>query len=375
MMRYFKDDRIRPSLQVLVTVLLCISLFLTGCGEKVSAEELTKYDDQTILLHGLTTEDIQVSVTELKELEHVKRTEQATRFGGEVVEVKAEGALLSDLLENYGFKQTDWSTIRLTASDQYSIAVSSDLLASSEILLAYYDEGAPFSAEDGPVRVVIPGQRAMYWVRKLCRIDFEGEDGAVPAEKLVFLESAAASLGEKAAEEKEGGQVLTTQSLTDSYGPSGEEVTNVYMLAEDGLMKNETAENFLSASIQMTGQESPLFTAVHLPEGMHVKNLLTAHYGSTVFFSLGSAMDSMEVVNVDDASGILFPSVLKKIGSMSSDHYRFTDLKGQQQVFAFDDLKYALFYTGAQGQVIFQPNNPKGEIMDGLLSIEAVHEE
>jgi hypothetical protein len=353
----------------LFLALILMLVVLVGCGNSEDVD-LSINDDATILIHGLSTEDFEISMAELKEYESVTESATASRYNGDEVKVKLTGVLLSTLLEDYGYKQTDFNTIRLYGSDGYSIALKSDILANDEIIIGYYDDGKPIDSENGPFRSIVMGERAMYWVRMLNQIDFETGEGAEEADKLVFLDEAAKQIGTN---DYNGtaDQAITTQALVDKYA-SDEETEKVYMLATDGLLKDELAVNFLSAYIKMTGESSPMFTSPQLPEGMNVNGLISAHYGKTAFFSLKAALESVELTGYDNYDGVAFSTVLKKIGSMGADAYKITDVNGESVVYEFTELGNALFFLDENGDVVFISGTAEAQPMVGVITIEPV---
>ena len=154
--------------------LVLAGIALGGCGGgSVDEDSIAAYADAEILVSGLTDSDISVKVSDLAALETVSRAASATRSNGEKVKITAVGPLLDTFLAQYGHMQTDFTRVRFTASDGYVITVDGNVLANRQIILALSDGGKALSAEDEPVRVVIPGERAMYWVRHLSGISFE----------------------------------------------------------------------------------------------------------------------------------------------------------------------------------------------------------
>ncbi len=358
-------------LLTILAVFLCLIFGLSACGgSSLSEEELSVNDNATITLHGLSEEDIQVSVSELKDLKSVTKKAEATRSNGQVISVKVTGPLLKTLLDKYGAEKGDFNTIRFYAKDGYSIAMPSDIIENDDIIIAYYDGGAPIGGEDGPVRVVVPGQRAMYWVRMLTQIDFESEASALTPSNLIFLDEALPQLSEESI--KIGDQdvsVVKTQDLISAFADADDNtIYNVYMTASDGLSKNETKTNFIKEYIRVSGDGAPEFTGPALPEGMTVKGMVTLHYGDTAFLSLSQYAEAEEIAAGEK---ILFSDVIKKIGTMTSDTYRFIDKDGNSSQYSFDELSGASLIYGSSG-VSFDPGNGKDGVISGLLKVEAV---
>lgn len=141
----------------------------------------------------IVTEDqaeTEITVESLKELLPVSKQVEAVRRGGETTQYAVKGALLADVLLGIGKSQADLWAIRLEAGDGYSIEVPQEILKTRQIILAYEVDGKPLEDDARPVRVIIPEERAMYWVRNLIRIEILTPEPAAAVTELVFIESA-----------------------------------------------------------------------------------------------------------------------------------------------------------------------------------------
>lgn len=358
---------------VLFLILVCIfAMAATGCGrEEKSDSSAYDYLQQKILIKGLTEEDFSVTAEELTKLESVTEKAEASRFNGEKVKVKATGPTLDTFLSKYGKKQSDFESVRFTAADKYSIAVPKEILESRKIILAYEDDGKPLDKKAEPIHVVIPEERAMYWVRMLKQIDFEKDAGAVAATKVVFLDQAVKTV--PSSDYDDGGvtdKAVKIKDLTDNYA-SGETADKVFLSASDGLEKNETADNFLSAYIKYTGKDSPKFLAPHFPEGMNINGIVSLQYGGTLFYSL---KEGAKALNLSDSSGkqdVTFTDIVKKAGFKSGLTYRFTDISKNQIKLTEEQLAEGSFIF-KDGAWSFCYGPEQKQTVKGILTIETV---
>jgi hypothetical protein len=350
-------------------------LTMAACGDKRS--ELVSGspdadDAQKISITGLKDQEFEITVGELKSFPKVTKRAEAMRANGEKVRVKATGPLLEDVLQKYGKSLQDFSTIRLTAKDRYSIAVPPDILKNRSIILAYEIDGKPLDDENRPVRVVIPGERAMYWVRMLEQIDLETGVEQTPIKKVVFLETAAKNLPQEDYEYFESiDKAVKTRDLVAKYA-GGQSVKSVFIKASDGLQKNETNKNFLSAYLKITGKEAPKFLAPHFPQGMHVRDLLYINYGGTAFFAYRQGIVVLPEQMVDGRTGIALSDLIKETGLARGDHYRFSSADGESVELAVDELGKGLVYETAQGALAFCCGGSEAKTVDDLLSIECL---
>lgn len=359
----------------LFTLILIIVLAIAGCGSKTdtgTSSPAVPDDGQEILITGLSDSDYKITVGDLKKLPAVTKKARATQADGEIVKVKATGPLLEDVLQQEGKSVKDYSTIRFTARDGYSIAVPPDVLKNREIILAYQIDGKPLDAENEPIRVVIPGERAMYWVRMLDRIDLETGAEQMPIKKVVFLETAVKTLPQEDYQYFEStDKAVKTKDLVDSYAET-DKVKNVFIKASDGLHKNETKSNFLGAYIKITGKETPKFLAPHLPQGMHVRDVLYINYGETSFLSYSQGQKVLSQQTLDGQSGIALSDVIKQTGLSRAAKYKFSSLDGQSLELGVNELGNGLIYQNSQGILTFSCSGAADKSVDNLLAIECM---
>lgn len=363
---------------LLLLALLLLAATAAACGSKAQggAGEPGAFDQEKILVHGLQDQDLEITLGDLKKLPTVTKLAEASRSNGEKVRVSATGPLLDAFLQKYGKTQRDFSRIRFTAKDRYSIAVPSDILANRQIILSYINDGQPLEADMQPVRVVIPGERAMYWVRDMIRIDLETGGDQKPPNRVVFLETAAKSLPQQDYEYFDSvDKAIKTSDLVRKYADGNDSsVTNVFLKAGDGLQKNETKANFLSAFIKITGKDAPKFLAPQFPQGMHIRDLLYIVYGQTVIFDFMEGSACLPRQTVEDKEGLAFSQIFKQTGLTGGHKYKFTSADGSGILLTIDDLgSGGLIYQNPQGALAFTCTGASGKKnIDDLLSIEAL---
>jgi hypothetical protein len=363
-------------LPLLALIMLSI-LFAAACSkENTKAGAPGPHDEEKILVHGLQEEDFEITLGDLKQLPTVSKHAEAERSNGEIVKVDATGPLLDAFLQQYGKTQKDFSRVRFTAKDKYSIAVPADVLAGRQIILSYLNKGQPLADEMQPVRVVIPGERAMYWVMNMIRMDFETGGGQEPPNKVVFLETAVKNLPQQDYEDLDRvDQAVKISDLIDKYAdPNDSGVSNVFLKASDGLQKNETKANFLSAFIKTSGPEAPKFLAPQFPQGMHIRGLLYVIFGHTAVFSYNEGMACLPKQTEENLEGIAFSQIFKQTGLTGGSKYKFTSADGRSIQLTINDLgSGGLIYQNEQGALAFTCTGTSGRInVPGLLSVEVL---
>ncbi len=371
----------RRGIKKLSLLLLAVFILLPAAGCKNSPEipaaggiASSPFDGEKIVVHGLQDSDFEITAGELKKLGAVTRNVEASRASGEKIKLKATGPLLDTFLQKYGRTQKDFTAVRFSARDNYSIAVPADILKNRQIILAYINDGRQLEAEDRPVRVVIPGERAMYWVRMLKRIDFETGESARPCKKAVLLETAVKDLPQEDYSYYDSvDKAVKTRDLVDRYvGADDGSMKNVFMLAGDGLKKNETKENFLSAFIKITGLDQPKFLAPQFPQGMHIRDLLCLNYDTTAFFSVSQGSKVLERRSAGARSGVGFWDIIKKVGMVTSERYRVTGADGTSAELEASELAGGLVYQEDDGALMFISGEPPQKTVRDALLIEAL---
>jgi len=360
----------------LLLLVLLLLMITTACNKAgLTAGGTGPFDGEKIVVHGLKDQDFEITQGDLKNLTAVTRYGEATRANGEKVSVEATGPLLDTFLQQYGKTQNDFSRIRFIAKDKYSIAVPHDILVNRQIILSYINDGKPLEDDWQPIRIVIPGERSMYWVRGMIRMDFETGDSQKPVNKVVFLETAVGNLPQEDYQYFDStDKAVKTKDLITKYADINDNaVVNVLMKAGDGLQKNETRANFLESYIKMTGKEAPKFIAPQLPEGMHIRDLLSIIYGQTAIFDYTEGITCLPKQTVEGKEGIALSQIIKQTGLAGGSRYKFTGADGKSVELATDYLGNGLIYQNARGVLVFiSPGASGNNSVDNLLSIEVL---
>jgi hypothetical protein len=362
----------------LAVALAMFALLLAGCGGDPSS---LSYLSSEIEIAGVEDAEFSVTVESLTQLDTVSKRAEGARSNGDIVKITAVGPTLDTFLAQYGKKQTDFTTVRFVAEDGYSIAVPQEILEKREIVLAYMDGNTAFDrGQSAPLRAVVIGERAMYWARMVCRIEFETGASATQTDRVVFVDSALPELGaEKGSySEEEGGDIVSTIDLLSKYGGLSEG-GKVYMSASDGLKKNETIENFLKGYLKYSGEHVPQFCSPELPEGMNMNDIVSIRTGTTAYVSLARAAEVYEAKeNESGAQGLGFSDLVKDLGFGRAQSYQLTDDQGQTWIFTEHGLVAGVFAQDGDGLWTFYSETSDGKDaknVAGVVMVEAVVEE
>ena len=366
----------------MIVILTVIILVLVGCGQSLEPnEDSSDPDDKTstvddttegIILAGIGGGDIKVTIDEIKELKKVNEDVISLSSSGEETELNISGGLLEELLIKHNVSQTELDSIRITATDGYSMEIPSEILKNRDIVLTYEVEGEPLLKEDEPLRIVIPEERAMYWVRSVSKIEVVEKKTAAgkQVEKVLIFDAAISNLDKQDYEYYEDlDKAIKIDDLLSEFVPEGKE--QVFIKASDGLQRNETRETFKDAFIKITGENSPMFLSPDLPEGMHVKGILWFSSEEVAFLTTDKALGVYSKLIQEDIEGIPLKEVSEDIDLKQGDIYIFTASDGYSIEISKDDIDKGILYKADDGstRVGFE-GLPKNTTVRDLLSIE-----
>ncbi|MFA7216252.1 MAG: molybdopterin-dependent oxidoreductase, partial [Bacillota bacterium] len=296
-----------------LALLLVMTLVAVACSAPVEApaetgngaeEQPSGQEGEKIVISGLESTDIEVIVEEIKDLKSVTVNATSVSSSGEENQYTVTGPIFDDLLKKYGKSQDDLSGIRLVAGDGYSIEVSQEILQSRDIILAHTIDGQPLDEKTRPIRVVIPEERAMYWIRNLVKIEVLESAPKAEVGRVLILETLISQANaedytyyestDKAVKVEELLELLALESLPDTAS----------FVASDGFEKNEQLDIFSKGYIKFTGEDAPLFLSPDLPKGMHIKSIYLCSMGDVALVSQQMAAEVLGTKEVEDKVGV-----------------------------------------------------------------------
>ncbi|KAB3531272.1 molybdopterin-dependent oxidoreductase [Alkaliphilus pronyensis] len=357
-----------------ISMVLILGLLLTGCNNaSTSADEIANSNiNNSFIITGLEADDIEITVEKLKTYNSVTKDVVSVNSSGKENKFQVTGSLLEDVLKDLGYSQKDLQAIRLAAGDGYSMDVPKEVVNTRDIILAYEIDGEALDEKTQPVRVIIPEERAMYWVRNLTTIEVLEAVEKATVDVVVFLEAATTLVPQEEYTYYDSvDYAVKTKDIIDKFASSGEE--DIYIKATDGLEKNEALTIFKEGYIKITGEANPMFLSPDVPKGMYVKNILQFSKGKYGFFSLNSGEAIFESITVDDKEGTPIKAIADEIQLKEGKLYRFTAIDGYSVEVTAEDLERGIVYIGEEGDLRTQFEGlPKNTRVKGLLSIEVI---
>jgi len=258
----------------------CMGLALFGCGSNVDGTDYSVLSDIAITISGLSDGNFTIDASriphdfELTELEALS----VNSLGEERLR-QAKGVLLETILQEHNKSQIDYATAEITSGDGYSINIPGEVLRGRDILIAYEVDGEIIEP-----RLVVPGERAMYWVKNVRGIELMAQAESVEITREASLSDLIAQLSDSIEGYKyydADCKALPIALLLEAAG--AEPVDFVTIIAADGLMKNERYSTFAGQMLVIEGTpDAPLFVGPDLPEGMRVKNIESIQIGEVL---------------------------------------------------------------------------------------------
>ncbi len=349
-----------------VTVLLILMMVLAGCSSPEPTEEAEK-----IVIRQVGMDDQEITVEQLKEYEAVEEDVESVNSSGEVTPYSVKGALLSDVLADMEIVQGELDAIRLIAGDGYSIEVNNEVLMSRDIILAYEIDGEPLLEDTRPIRIIIPEERAMYWVRNLVTIEIVQLEASVPVTEVTIIETAVQGLAEN--DYLLDGETQKGVKTTDLAVWDGDTDPRVHLLSVDDLEKFETWENFSKGLILWTGSEAPAFVSEDLPLGMHVKEIYWFTVEHQGYLSAVRADEKLDEKMVGEQSGVSLQEALSAMGFRDNAGIRLVAADGYSVEIAAGDIEKGILYVDDEGRACTAFSDlAKNTSVKDLMKIEVV---
>ena len=244
----------------------------------VSTGERT--DSAGIVFSGLPGGDFLLTGAQLKgEYEQSEVDAVSINSKGTEKQVHAKGVLLETILQKRGISVMDFDAVTAKATDGYTITIPGEVLHSRDILIAFETNGEAIAP-----RFVVPGERAMYWVKLLGEIAFEGAAEEAPVTREMELGELIGRLQdyfEIYNYHDADCRAIPIARLLEEIGAG--ETDFATMTSADGLTKTEKYDIFARQLLVLEGTpDAPLYTGPELPAGMRLKNVVSFQVGGVL---------------------------------------------------------------------------------------------
>jgi len=232
---------------------------------------------------------IEISMEDIKNMKHEDISCILRKTTGTELDFNASGVLLSDILNLDGIDLTQYKGIGAKGRDGYYALIPEDMIKNSPIYIVDDLE----DTKEGPLRIVLPNEMGVYWVKMLEDISLYKDIAKREINTIYFFESFKNNIEpyyymyyEKKEESYEIAKLLKNFK---SINPNA----FFNMTGIDGLSKNETINMVKNRYyIKTEGKNSPMNISPYFKLGMNVKEML--------YFSTNSEL-------------VLFEESLKKV--------------------------------------------------------------
>ncbi len=365
--------------QIVILMMLIAVLFIAVACSNETEQALKDKPEQennntveNIVITGVESGEESISIKEIKDMEAVTKEMESISSSGEINNNKVKGVLLEKILNQHGTSQKNYGGIRFIAGDGYSIVIPKEVLQLRDIVLAYEIDDEELDKKSLPLRVTVPDERAMYWVRNLAKIELIEEE-ILTMDKIFFLETAIDPLNHEDYTYYESKDMAVKgMEIIENYSEN-KDYKGMYFKAIDGLEKKEDLEVFKDGYVKVTGKDTPLFLSPELPKGMHIKDILWFSHGNTGYFSIESGFKAFDKKEIEENSGIYLKEIIKETDFQKKNKYLCKASDGYEVEISDEDIDKGYIYARNKGgYTLAFEGLQKNTKIKNILSIESI---
>jgi len=240
------------------------------------AQEMWEKDENSFLIAWPDNNSIRVNIEELKSFPQVAVKTILQKTTGVKINIEASGSLLTDVLSKNGIDISKFEAIGITGRDNYYTMISKDIIQNRQIILGTVFDGKEILREEKPIRVVVPDEMGVYWVKMVNRIELYKHISPKDIRNVYVFDALTRDI-EPYYYEYYGSKdrsVLVGKILSKfpSVDPNG----FFTMTGSDGLVKNETISMVRDRYyIKTEGENAPMNISPAFKLGMNVKEMIS----------------------------------------------------------------------------------------------------
>ncbi len=313
---------------ILISLILVFGL--SACANNDDDNQDNLIDLSTYEVTLATTNFLEVyTAQEIMAMEAETLSMTNISSSGEVDTVSVTGIKLNQLLTNHNLSQHQFDEATISAKDSYSMVVPADIVQEKDIYIIWEIDGEALYQPHAPLRIAIADERSMYWVGQIDRIEFASSTSNVdPVQtsdvtRLLFVDNMYKSMeSEEVMYYEDADQAIYVKDLLEYVDIELDE-RDISMIASDDFEKDEKSHVFKEGMIKYTGDNAPLFFAVDMPKGMHVKNMMVLSiYGDELVF-LSSVFDKYQdqLVEINETLSLSYAIIAEMTKLETSDYY------------------------------------------------------
>jgi hypothetical protein len=242
--------------------------------DNVVSQEMWEKDENSFLISWPENNSVRVNIEELNNFEQVATDTTLYKTTGTEEKIKASGPLLKDVLKKKNVDINDFEAIGITGRDGYYAMISRDIIQNRDIILGIQFNGKEIKRDEKPVRVVIPDEMGVYWVKMVNKIDLYTHISPKDIANVHIFEALTRDIDpyyyEYYGSKDKSFLVGKILSKFDYVDPNG----FFTMAGSDGLVKNETIAVVRDRYyIKTEGENGPMNISPSFKLGMNVKEM------------------------------------------------------------------------------------------------------
>lgn len=320
----------------------------TKAVDNFISQEMWEKDENSFLIAWPENNAIRVNMEELGEFEKVSVETILQRTTGVKIDIQAAGPLLKDVLEKNGIDLSNYEAIGITGRDNYYTMISKDILQNRDIILGIEFNGEEIVREEKPVRIVVPDEMGVYWVKMVNRIELYESISPKDIQSVYIFDTLVRDI-EPYYYEYYGskdksyliGKILNKFPYVDPNG-------FFTMVGSDGLVKNETMSMVRDRYyLKVEGDNAPMNIGPAFKLGMNVKEM--THFSTTtdaVIFP-NIMLKSFKENSTIKSNSLSIELVLDTVGMIRTENDKLiiVDTNGEEYVLANDEIENSYLET------------------------------
>ena len=310
--------------------------------ENSISQEMWEKDENSFQISWSDNNSIRVNIDELKDYPQVTVETILQKTTGVKINITASGPLLTDVLVKNGIDIDDYEAIGVTGRDNYYAMISKDIIRSRDIILGIMFDGEEIIREEKPVRIVVPDEMGVYWVKMVNKIDLYERISPKGIQNVHIFEALTRNIDpyyyEYYGSKDESylvGKILGKFSFVDPNG-------FFTMTGSDGLIKNETISMVRDRYyIKTGGDNAPMNIGPAFKLGMNVKEM--SHFSTTtdaVIFPEG-IIKVLDEENLPQGKAMKLSEVLEEAGMVldNNEDLILVDMSGKEYPLGINEME------------------------------------
>lgn len=310
--------------------------------EDAISQEMWEKDENSFLISWPENRSLRINVEELEDYPQITVDTILHKTTGIKINTRATGPLLKDILEKNGVDINAYEAIGITGRDNYYAMISKEIIQNRDIILATEIDGKELPREEKPIRIVVPDEMGVYWVKMVSKIDLYKQISPKDIQNVHIFDALTKDI-EPYYYEYYGskdksflvGKILFKFTYVDPNG-------FFTMVGSDGLVKNETINVVRDRYyIKSEGENAPMNISPAFKLGMNVKEM--SHF-STTMDSVIFPKVMMKVLGhetIPQGKGVKLKEALEAAGMIldEGDKFIILDSSGKEYSLSIDEIE------------------------------------